>query len=207
MVSRQYRRRFRVVAALWLAWTATITLAEPDRGHHTHHGNGAPETGYTRSLRPYSIPDVSLLNAAGQPVVLRALLATDKPVLLNFVYTSCNAICPVMTAVFAQAQGRLGVDEGRVRMVSVSIDPEYDTPERLREYAHRFRAGSDWHFLTGEQAQVVRLQHAFDAYRGGKANHTPLTLLRSGAHAPWVRLDGLASAEQLVRELAALRTP
>jgi protein SCO1/2 len=112
-----------------------------------------------------------------------------------------------MTAVFAQAQARLGVERGRARLVSVSIDPEYDTPERLRAYAQRFGAGGDWHFLTGERAAVLRLQQAFDADRGGKANHVPLTLLRTAPGAPWVRLDGLASAEQLVREVGQGRRP
>jgi protein SCO1/2 len=177
-----------------------------DDHDHRHHAS-ATAAAYTRSVQSYAVPELSLVGADGQPVALRALFDTDKPVLVNFVFTSCNAICPVMTATFAQLQERLGERRGQVRLVSVSIDPEQDTPARLREYAGRFHAGADWHFLTGGRDDIIRVQTAFDAFRGNKTNHTPLTFLRTGARAPWVRFEGFASAEQLLQEVARAATP
>ena len=84
-----------------------------------------------------------------------------------------------MSATFAQVQRELGEDSNEVLMVSVSIDPEQDTPAELAAYAERFHAGPQWTFLTGSLEDSIAVQTAFDAYRGDKMNHTPLTLLRA----------------------------
>lgn len=195
-----------LLAVVWVAVGGRVS-ADTVHDPHAEHRQAAAAPGYTRSLHHYRIPELALRDASGRTVAVPALFETDQPVLVNFVFTSCTTICPAMTAVFAQAQERLGVPQGRARMISISIDPEYDTPERLRAYAQQFGAGRDWLFLTGERTAVVQLQQAFDAYRGGKANHLPLTLLRAGPDAPWVRLDGLASPAQLVREVAQMGSP
>ena len=74
------------------------------------------------------------------------------------------------------------------------------TFERLKEYAGRFKAGSGWQFLTGAVNDIIATQKAFDAYRGGKMNHIPLTFLRSTADGPWLRLEGFTSAAEVVAE-------
>ena len=85
-------------------------------------------------------------------------------------------------------------------MISITIDPEQDTPERLKEYAGRFKAESGWLFLTGSIDNIIATQKAFDAYRGDKMNHVPLTFLRSTQDGSWVRLEGFASANEVVAE-------
>jgi protein SCO1 len=176
-----------------------VSTAPQHTGHEHHH---MPETpGYQRSQATYPVPDVTLLDQHGQRVSLPALLDSgDKPIMLNFIFTSCTAICPMMTAIFAQVQTQLGGDAERVRMVSVSIDPEHDKPAELAAYAARFGAGPQWVFLTGSLDDSIAVQRAFDAYRGDKMNHTPLTLFRAAPAAPWVRYDGFADAADLTRE-------
>jgi protein SCO1/2 len=156
--------------------------------------------GYVRSERTYAVPDVTLVDEGARPVRLREALAGDEPVMLNFIFTTCTAICPVMSRIFARVPQELGAEAGRVRFVSISIDPEQDTPKRLHEYAARFGAGPRWRFLTGSVADVEAVERAFDAFRGDKMNHEPLTLLRPAPGRPWVRLDGFASAAELARE-------
>jgi protein SCO1/2 len=109
-----------------------------------------------------------------------------------------------MSATFAQVQESLGSDANKVRMVSVSIDPEHDTPERLREYAKRFDAGPQWHFLTGRLDDSIAVQKAFGVYRGNKMNHEPTTLLKAADGETWFRMDGLASAADVVAEYRRL---
>lgn len=171
--------------------------------HAHHHHHPAPE-GVTRTLATYTLPDLSMVDQSGAPVSVQELLSSDKPTLVNFIFTTCTAICPVMSATFAQVQRGLGEDSGKVLMVSVSIDPEQDTPRALAEYAERFEAGPQWTFLTGSLEDSIALQKAFDAYRGDKMNHAPLTLVRSGPDAQWVRYDGFASAADLVKESHAM---
>lgn len=186
------------------ATTGASGTAEPDAGHahhdHSAHRTAMERTGYTRSTTTLQLPDIELVNSLGERVSTDALLNPDHPILVNFIFTSCATICPVMSASFYQARHGLDGDSGDVGWVSISIDPEYDTPERLRDYAARFQAGPDWIFVTGDIERIIALQKAFDVYRGGKMNHMPVTFLRPGHDRPWVRLDGLASGSELITE-------
>lgn len=89
-------------------------------------------------------------------------------------------------------------------MVSISIDPEYDTPARLRTYARKFHAGPQWSYYTGTMEASIAMQKAFDVYRGDKMNHSPVTFLRVGAGSPWLRLDGFATPDLLLSEYRRL---
>jgi protein SCO1/2 len=125
-------------------------------------------------------------------------------VVLNFIFTTCATICPVMSGTFAQLQNKLGAERDRVHLISVSIDPEEDTPTRLATYAKQYKAGPQWRLYTGTVAASVAAQRAFDAYRGDKMNHTPVTFLRAAPGRPWVRIQGFASADELAAELRSL---
>lgn len=159
---------------------------------------------YTRSLVDYTIPEVKLTRADGSVVPLRSELEAAGPIMVNFIFTTCTTICPVLSATFARVQELLEDDARKVRMISISIDPEQDTPEKLRQYAAKFKAAPGWHFLTGTLTDSIKVQRAFDAYRGGKMNHRPLTFMRASAENPWVRLEGLAGADDIVREYREL---
>jgi protein SCO1/2 len=168
-----------------------------------HHAHGA-STRYARTVERYEPPDVTLVAMDGTETALASVLKHDGPVMLQFIFTTCPTICPVMAGTFAAAQDALGDDLGRVRMISITIDPEHDTPERLREYARRFRARPQWRFLTGRAGDIDAVQQAFEAYRGSKMRHEPLTFMRAAPGDPWLRLDGLMSATELVAEFRLL---
>jgi protein SCO1/2 len=159
---------------------------------------------YTRSVHKYAPPSVRLLDTTGRPVRFDALLDTPDPVVLQFIFTSCTTICPILTATLAAAQDQFGPG---VRLISISIDPENDTPARLAQYAARFRAHKDWIFLTGAQKDVTAVQRAFDAEDNGKMNHRPVTFLRAAAIGRWVRLEGLTSTAELVGEYHRAAAP
>ena len=167
---------------------------------HAHHHHSIPE--YARSVANYTVPDVTLVRADGQPVQLSSELDDGRAVVLSFIYTSCTTVCPMTSATLSELQDKLGGSAERVHLVSISIDPEYDTPQRLRAYAQRFGAGPAWQHYTGTLAASQRSQRAFDVYRGNKMDHAPVTLVRLQPGAPWVRIDGFATADQLLAELA-----
>jgi protein SCO1/2 len=154
-----------------------------------------------RSTVNYVMPDVTLVRADGAPVKIAQELDDGRPVLLDFIYTTCTTICPVMSQTFAEVQKRLGNDAAKVKMISISTDPEEDTPARLTEYSKRFHAGAQWQFYTGTVEASISSQRAFDAYRGDKMSHTPVMFFRSAPGQPWVRLDGFATPDSLVSEL------
>jgi protein SCO1/2 len=193
---------------LGLAPLSMSTMAE-DHSHHHHHHHAMPAEadGYVRSQAAYTVPDVKLVDADGAGVPLRSELAEqDKPVILNFIFTTCGAVCPVMSATFSQLQAALGPERDAVRMLSISIDPEEDTPAALKAYAGKYGAGPQWQMLTGSVADSIAVQRAFDVYRGDKMNHQPATFLRAAPGQPWVRLDGFASADDILREVRQLRS-
>jgi protein SCO1 len=156
--------------------------------------------GIKRSVAAYPMPAVSLTRADGKRLSAAEALDDGRPVMLNFVYTSCNTICPVTSQVFMQTRELLGAQREQVNMVSISIDPEQDTPRKLNTYAQRYAAAGTWAHYTGSSAESVAMQRAFSAWRGDKMNHLPLTFLRAAPGQPWVRLDGFASPEQLLAE-------
>lgn len=159
-----------------------------------------------RSMARYSIPNVNLVRDDGKSVALAAELDDGRPVVLNFIYTSCTTICPLSSQVFEQFQEDLGSTHEPVHMVSISIDPEQDTPARLRSYAAQFHAKRGWDHYSGTLASIVAVQKAFNVYRGVKMSHTPLTLLRAAPDKPWVRFDGFARVGDLTAERKSWET-
>src|SRR5579859_4964480 len=118
---------------------------------------------YTAAKARYTPPDVVLTDRHGKKVQLANILAQPRPVLLQFIFTSCTTICPVLSATFSQAQNDIANVGKNYEMVSISIDPEYDTPERLDVYARRYHPTANWVFLTGKRDDIFRVLKAFDA--------------------------------------------
>jgi len=125
-------------------------------------------------------------------------------VLLNFIFTTCSSICPLTSRTLEEFQQKLGREAAKVHMVSISIDPEQDTPARLTEYARKFHAGPEWQYYTGTVAASIAAQKAFDVYRGEKMSHTPVTLLRSTPGKPWLRIEGFITPDELVDDYQKL---
>jgi protein SCO1/2 len=171
------------------------------------HDSAAPASaasGPVRSIREYAIPAVRLVREDGNVVSLPEEMNDGRPIVLNFIFTTCSTICPMMSSLFAQFERRLGTDADQVHLMSISIDPEQDTPARLLEYARKFHAGREWQHYTGTLEASLAAQRAFDAYRGGKMSHTALTLMRAAPGKPWLRIEGFVTADELVRDYRGL---
>jgi protein SCO1/2 len=192
-----------------LAWLAAGVMGGLTGSVFTHEPSGmAPETqpsqAATRSTVQYSVPRVTLVRDDGKSVSLPQEMNDGRPVLLNFIFTSCGSICPLMSQIFADFQRKLGADAQHVHLMSISTDPEQDTPARLTEYAHRFDAGPEWRHYTGTLDASLAAQRAFDVYRGDKMSHTPVTLLRAAPDQPWRRIDGFVTPDELLHEYRQL---
>lgn len=115
--------------------------------------------------------DGRVIDDSGAPLTLYQLLG-DKFVLLGFIYTHCSDVngCPLATFVMKKVQDRLLQDAelgSQLRLISLSFDPEWDTPQVLRNYAGHFRRkGADWQFLTtASDAQLQPILDGFDQWR------------------------------------------
>jgi len=190
-----------------LAADASVIAAHTAAAHAQDASADRPSR--SKSVQ-YAVPAVTLVREDGKIVSLPQEMDDGRPVLLNFIFTSCGSTCPLMSQVFAQFQRMLGADARQVHLMSISVDPEADTAARLAEYAHRFGAGPGWDHYTGTLAASRSAQLAFDVYRGDKMSHAPVTLLRAAPGQPWRRIDGLATPDDLLREyrqLLAARAP
>ena len=128
--------------------------------------------------------------------------------IVDFIFTSCQTFCPVMTSQMTRVHTAYADDE-RVRCVSISVDPDRDTPDVLREFAARYKADTGrWHFLVGPQTDVGRI--AVDGFKvGSKENllaHSQRLILVDGQGRIRGYYDGMepASVDQLLKDLAEL---
>jgi protein SCO1/2 len=189
-----------LAAGLLLAFPGA-TKAEAFKCGSQHMAMMKESKGYTRAEKKYEIPDIKLVDMSNKPIRLRQMLDTDEPVLLQFIFATCTTICPVLSATFSAAQEPLNNLGKKYRMVSITIDPEEDTPKHLQEYAKRFKSGGQWSFLTGSIENIEAVEKAFKVYASNnKMYHQPYTFLRAHAGAPWVRVEGFMSASELVAE-------
>lgn len=150
-----------------------------------------------KSIEHYVVPDVVLTNQNGREVALRSLLQTNKPVMLAFIYSSCTTICPVLSSTFANVQNRLSPDTMKVQLVSISIDPEHDTPQVMMGYLKTYRAKPGWDFLSGSPEDTVTIMKAFGLK---EMSYNYFTLIRTSADNRWIKITGLLNAAEIVDE-------
>ena len=181
-------RRMYVFMILMLALAIVSVVKEVQAG---------TDEKYKRSVENYVVPDVTLINQNGNKVKLNTLLHSKKPVLVDFIFTTCTTVCPILSAGFSNFQVKLGTESDKVQLISISIDPDHDSPKAMKEYLKRYGAKSGWDFLTGHKSDIDKVLTAFGAYTPDKMAHLPLTLLYSSADNQWIRLYGLFGASDL----------
>src|SRR5688572_6762085 len=154
-------------------------------------------------------PALTLTTQDSSPLSLSDL--RGKVVLLTFIYTSCTDTCPLLTGKLAGLQEKLGPDFGsRVHFLSITTDPERDTPDVLREYGGRFRADpGGWAFLTGSPEEVASVTGAYGIFvrrtPRGDVDHSFLTSLVDRAGTLRVQYVGTRfNPDELLTDLRAL---
>lgn len=196
-----WKRRTALAAMGAAALTRLATAHEVHRmaGHQEHEMDGE---GPTRLVAEYRMPHSALLDESARPFDPATELARPGPVLLDFIYTTCPGICPMLSAVLGATADALGSDLQRTRLWSVTIDPDYDTPKVLQEYAAALSAPPEWRFLTGPKGEIDRVRDAFGALDDNKMAHRALVLLGRG-DGQWVRFEGTFGHEALAAEVRA----
>ena len=150
-----------------------------------------------------TIPDVELLDQDGRKVRFYTDLVKGRTVAVQFIFTTCTTVCPPLGATFARVQRELGARAGRdVQLISVSVDPATDTPERMRDWGGKFKAGPGWALVTGAKPQVDELLRALGAASASPAEHSPAILIGNDARGQWTRAYGLTSPKKLVEIIA-----
>jgi protein SCO1 len=149
--------------------------------------------------------DRKLVTQHGETVAFYDDVLRDKVVLINFIFTQCTDACPTQTARLAEAQSLLADLIGNgVSLVSISVDPEHDTPHVLSEYAARFGAGDGWVFLTGAKADVDGVLRRLGQLVPIREAHTTLFLLGNAKTGHWIKVHPDAAPEEIARQMRLL---
>jgi protein SCO1/2 len=151
-------------------------------------------------------PNVVLTTQDGAPVRFYDDLVKGKIVAISLIYTTCKYACPLETARLAQVAKLLGDRMGRdVFFYSITIDPEHDTPQVLKEYAEKFHAGPGWTFLTGNPADIELISKKLGLYSEPNPRnpdgHTPMLLVGNEATGQWMRNSATDNAKFLARTI------
>lgn len=181
--------RVSYIFAMALTLLGVLVAAEPEQA-----GRWQP--------LPYQIPDVRVVDQDGHALRFYTDLVKNQTVAIQFIFTSCTTICTPLGATFHHLQASAsGLD--RVRLISISVDPERDKPEELRKFADRFGARNQWTLVTGEPVEIERLLKALRAFTQDKSAHSAMLLIGNDRTNRWTRAYGLAPAgslEGLLRE-------
>jgi cytochrome oxidase Cu insertion factor (SCO1/SenC/PrrC family) len=145
------------------------------------------------------IPDVAVLDQDGHKLNFYTDLIKNKTVAINFIFTNCTTICPPLAATFARLQKEMGDKVGKdVHLISISVDPVTDTPERLKAWGAKFKAGPGWTFVTGEKREMDKLLNALGAAVSKREDHTPAMIIGNDTNGVWTRTYGLAKINQIM---------
>jgi len=152
------------------------------------------------------VPDLVLTDQNGQRGQLVSEIIGDRIVAVTFTYSRCTTICPVLDGIFKNVQSRYADSfEGQVLLLSISIDPANDIPERLKARAEKLRAGPGWRFLTGKPADIERVLKGFEVFSTDIYNHAPTVFVIDGRNSTVKRLNGVPSVRSIGSALQSLQ--
>jgi protein SCO1/2 len=196
-----HARRFPALLGAFLVWLSAASCAAAPEGSRW---NGAYFT------------NMPVTTHEGQTVPFYDGLVKGKMVVFNFIYLSCNDICPLTTSRMAEIKDRLGDAVGRdIFIYTMTMDPERDTPEMLKEHAEAFGAGRGWLFLTGKPEHINQLRWKLGERSRKLTEHRNDMVLGNDVTGEWSRTSvysDLDVAVSAIRELdpawrAQIRTP
>ena len=166
---------------------------------------GAPAAGQEPSTAARWFTDRTLVSQHDRPLRFYSDVLEDQVVLINFMFTHCEGVCPLSTQKLRQVQQRLqGRQADRIRLISISVDPQRDTPQQLREFAEHFEAGPDWLFLSGEAADVQFVLGRLGQVVAEPDAHQTLCLLGNVKTGHWVKMQGFSPVEEIADKLMEL---
>ena len=144
--------------------------------------------------------DTLLVDQEGRQVRFYSDLLEGKVVVIDTIFTNCTGICPVLSGTFARLQDGLGDRMERdVRLISISVDPENDSPARLKEYAKKFQAGKGWHFLTGDRRNIDAVLRKLGQWVPDKEGHLGILLIGNVAKGLWKKTPGVSPPQEIIQ--------
>lgn len=158
-----------------------------------------------------ALPDVQLLDQDGRTLYLLSEILQGRLVMLNFIFTDCSSVCPSQTAILLEVLRQLRVQPSTrdALMVSITVDPVVDQPDRLRNYAKNFDLpvglNNGWILLTGAFENIAQVLTAFGISTARPEAHSPLLWLGDTSRQRWVRTSALNPPPTIMQLIADIR--
>jgi protein SCO1 len=170
--------------------------APPAPHDHSHMMKASEKSSPARNY----FTDVELLNQDGQKVRFYTDVLQGKTVIVNAFFTTCTSVCPPMNRNMEKIQEVFGDRVGRdVFLVSITVDPEVDTPARLKDYAQKFHAKPGWVFLTGKKENLDWALYKLGQYVETKDDHKTIFIIGNEPTGLWKKAFGMANVNELVQ--------
>src|SRR5271165_1578694 len=149
-----------------------------------------------------NIPDVELVDQDGKTVHLYSDLVKGRVAAFSFIFTTCTTICPLIGATLGRLQTELGQSLGEdVELISVSVDPATDTPQRMKTWGAQFGAKAGWNLLTGDKGSVEQLLKTVGLFTPDIQSHSPFLFLINDRTGDWTRINALETSPTKIAEL------
>jgi protein SCO1 len=188
---RRFRWLFPLVAV------ATTTVSAPSIAQQ----GTVVETPLSAAARKY-FTDVELVTQNGDTVRLYSDLLKDKVVVINAFFGTCTGSCPKMAGVLAGLQERLAEHVGKdVFLLSFSVDPETDTPQKLKDYAAGFHARPGWLFLTGKKENVDFALARLGQKVARKEDHLTVFIVGNNRTGLWKKVFAPSSTAESLKDV------
>src|SRR6185369_6729467 len=194
------KRQIFILLILLTGVFTTTQAQKPAPPAEPHDHSHMSKTSEAASPAEKYFTDVELINQDGKKVRFYSDVLKGKTVVVNAFFTSCTSVCPPMNRNMEKIQEALGDRVGRdVFLVSMTVDPEVDTPVRLKEYAKKFHAGPGWVFLTGKKENLDWALYKLGQYVATKDDHTTVLIIGNEPTGLWKKAFGMAPAGELVQ--------
>jgi len=207
------------ISLLLVASLLVLNLQAAESGHEQHQHDAAgeddPHAAHKAMMNKPAEPaestrvdllDHILLDQHGKEVKFASDVIADHIVVMDFIYTTCTTVCPVISAVFGQLQNKLGDQLGDdVVLVSVSVDPVRDTPQRLKAFSKPHNPQPGWIWLTGNKRTMDEVLDGLGAYSSNFEDHAAMVLVGDGRNGQWSRYYGFPNPERIMGQVNALQ--
>lgn len=188
---------------IFVLFTALVFLAVSNTGWtgNVNAGTNNKSKNNIAALEKYrttvtSMPSVKLIDHNDHAHDI-AKLFSENIVIVDFIFTSCRSVCPIMTAVMKKVYTLIGDrNDQPVLFISITVNPEEDTPKQLAENAKKTGSHANWLWLTGTSNDVAQVLQAFAININGKPEAHP-PVLYVGKEDYWLKWVGLPNANEV----------
>jgi protein SCO1 len=190
---------------------APVEAQKSEKHRHVHATSPTPKVDEIKPLpiRKLTIPDVDVLDQEGRKQKFYTDLVKGKVVVINFVFTTCKSMCPLLGTNFSRLQSALGERLNKdVFLISVSTDPETDSPDKLKVWGEKFKARDGWTFVTGSKEQLTPLLQVFTGDGPRTGYHVPSMYIVNdvkNSHRPAFGFEAPENVLKLIDELTRIK--